>query len=153
MLPYLPMLTVPGQPGAVSEQVFKQTGPTKLKQQHCPDPTPGGGCGHWWSCWEVPANPCSLSGPLLYLVCKFWGNGLLPSQAGTWELALSHSLCWLPQPCLLALSSARAVGWYSDATGRKSLSHSFSSIVQWFWSTLIMQIQPTVSPALQMPWL
>lgn len=57
------------------------------------------------------------------LSLQVWGKGLLPSKASTWDLALSHSLLWLLQPCLLALSSSlpgqwteMAVPWAEEAS-------------------------------------
>lgn len=78
--------------------------------------------------------------PLLCLVYEFGARDCFPA-------GLAHRPCSELQPPLAALSlsactvpSAPAM---ISAMGRESFCYVFRSIIQWFWSTLTLQIDPT----------
>lgn len=77
MLSYLPMLTVPGRLGAVNEQVFERTIPTKLKQQCCPGLTPGLDTGEAAEKSQLIHFPFVI--PFPCLVCKFEARDFFPA--------------------------------------------------------------------------
>lgn len=95
--------------------------------------------------------------PLSCLVCKFGAKDCFPARLAPGTLLWVTVSFGCHNPVCLhcpPLCQGNGLRWQCHGQ-RKPLPFFFCccSIVQCFWSTLTMQIHPTVSPALQMPWL